>query len=147
MVQHQPHTGRTPEDPGFSLVEVLVVMLIVGVLVAIAIPVYLHQQAKANDASTKADVSHLAAEVATYFVDGRGTPTLDFASVPGKVVLTDGATYSVDVNLTNGTARPASGAFANLGNETNWCVSLTDPDGSVKDFKYTARTGLGTGTC
>jgi type II secretory pathway pseudopilin PulG len=129
------------------LIELLVVMIIIGILAAIAIPTFLAQRARAHDTSTKADINHLGKEVATYFVDGRGTLTLDFASVPGSVVLADGLGYSETVNLTNGTAAPGSGASANLGSGFLWCVSLTDPRGQVKTYKYSAASGLGTGTC
>jgi prepilin-type N-terminal cleavage/methylation domain-containing protein len=139
-------TPSRPREAGFTLIELLVVMIIIGILAAIAIPVFLSQRAKAHDSSTKADVSHLAKEIATYFVDGNGLLALDFTTVPGSVIVSDGL-YTQTVNLTNGVARPASGASSNLNDESNWCVSLTDPKGSVKDFKYTATGGLATGTC
>lgn len=133
-------------DWGFTLIEMLIVMIVIGVLAAIAVPVFLAQRAKAHDSSTKADVSALGKEVASYFVDGNGAVSLDFTSTPGYVEVTDGVTSSL-VRLTNGTAVPTSGAYSNLSDEALWCVSLTDAKGQIKDFKYTANSGLETGTC
>ena len=140
------HGPQPSASAGFTLIELLVVMIIVGVLATIAIPVFLSQRAKAHDSATQADVSSLGKEVATYFVGGTGPLVLDYAT-PGTVALTDGSTFMTTAKLTIGSRPPGTGASANLSDPMAWCVSLTDPDGASKDYKYSSLDGLARGVC
>jgi prepilin-type N-terminal cleavage/methylation domain-containing protein len=55
-------------ERGFTIIELLVVILIIGVLAAIAIPAFLSQQAKAHDASAKSDARNLVTQIASCYV-------------------------------------------------------------------------------
>ena len=59
--------AKDQRDAGFTLIELLVVVAIIGILAAIAIPVFLNQRNSARDASVKSDLNTTAKAIETYY--------------------------------------------------------------------------------
>jgi type IV pilus assembly protein PilA len=64
---------RTQDEGGFTLIELLVVILIIGILSAIAIPAFLSQKSKANDAAAKTQVGTMQTAIETYSTENNGS--------------------------------------------------------------------------
>jgi len=61
---------------GFTLIELVMVIVILGVLAAVAIPLYVNLQTEANVSAEKGVVGGVRAGLQTYFVDtARGNRT------------------------------------------------------------------------
>jgi type IV pilus assembly protein PilA len=80
--------ARTRED-GFTLIELMVVVLIIAILIAIAIPTFLGARQKAQDRAAQSDLRNALTTVKTAYVDSQSYLT-DYG---------DGAWASIEPSL------------------------------------------------
>ena len=111
-------------EDGFTLVELLVVMMVIGILVAVAIPSFLGQRSRAYDTQARADVRAAQAEVEAFYSTA--------LTYPDAVVWSDSSSAPVNAAVVKRSkdvaADAASLVYRHSGDD--YCLSVLSRSGS-----------------
>ncbi len=112
-------TARLGDTSGFSLVELLVVVLIIGILSAIAVPAFINQKTKAEDVQAKIDARTAATTIESYYLE-KDSYDADVATL-----------QEIEQSLRNSTLTRVTG------NDDRFTVTATSKSGTA--FSFTRR--------
>ena len=113
------------KEQGFTLIELMVVIIIIGILAAIAVPVFLNQRQQAWTASVKSDLANAAIAAESYAVSNNGS----YANLDKAKLVTNGFKETTGNTLVVGAITATS------------CV-FTDTNANMSGTTWTSTTGV-----
>ena len=119
-----------PSRPGFTLIELMIVVAIIGILAVVAIPKFVDLVRKANEASTKGSLGTLRNAISIYYGDMEGQfPATPLAlTLNGKYLaaMPTARTPSYHMDTTAALLTSEAALFTDVG---GWSYDNTPTDG------------------
>jgi type IV pilus assembly protein PilA len=134
---------RAQDEKGFTLIELLVVILIIGILAAIALPSFLGQRSKGQDAEAKSAARNMVSQVESCYADTQDYTACDPGDqdFPGQT----GLNVGTGVGQVNSTG--AAGGFTIVGRSRSGNTFTITKTGATIARTCTAADAQNRGGC
>jgi type IV pilus assembly protein PilA len=130
------------DDEGFTLIELMVVVLIIAILLAIAIPTFLGARERANDRAAQSSLRNALTAAKTIYTDNQTYNSADDNATTGLKAVEPSLSYVAAASNSTGFKEVSALGTDSSGN--NWYGAAKSSSG--KCFFIRDRSGSGGGT-
>ena len=144
---------RRPFERGFTLIELMIVIMIIGILAAIAVPSYRQYVRKNAQSEAEANMLRLSIELeqwrAKALTYGGFTPSQGWSSTANTIYIPSGSSatthnYAVRIMHVSSASTPVAVSLSTASPANSWVMVATPRTGSlVKDMLPMALTSQG----
>ena len=117
---------RMQDDKGFTLIELMVVVLIIAILIAIAIPTFLGLRRRAQDRAVQSDLRNGLVAAKAYYTDGEAYTGFDAAE--GETI-EPSLNWAADITITVPSAQSVV-MHATSASTTVFCIADDSTSGT-----------------